>query len=192
MQGALLLDADGVVLRNKGYFSEHFAKEQQISIERINPFFKKEFSTCQAGKADLKEELAKYLPQWEWRKTTNEFIQSWFSYDVELDPAVFAEVSRLRTSGIACYLASDQEKYRASYLRNEKGLKNSLDGCFFSCELGVMKNDPSYFNAVLNELGIPAEQVTYFDDDQKNVDSARSVGISAHFYSGIDMLRAFG
>ena len=61
MTKAILFDADGVVLKKyKEYFvSQYFAKKYNAPADEVNAFFAKDFRTCQRGKLDLKEELAK-------------------------------------------------------------------------------------------------------------------------------------
>jgi len=60
---AILFDGDGVTLVKQGYFSDKYAMEHGVPVEKIMPFFRNEFKTCQLGKADMKEELVKYLSE---------------------------------------------------------------------------------------------------------------------------------
>jgi putative hydrolase of the HAD superfamily len=186
----LLLDADGVTLRKLGYFSEHFAREQSIPLDQMTPFYKKEFRLCQTGKADLKEEVTKYLPKWGWDKGADAFLDYWFSTDAKADEQVLEVVQGLRNQGVKVYLATDQEKYRAQYLLDTLDFKNKLDGSFFSCNLGYQKSEPEYFQKIMQELGVSAADLVYWDDDQKNVDVAKSLGIDARFYSDFAEFKA--
>ncbi|WP_394938591.1 HAD family hydrolase [Psychromicrobium sp. YIM B11713] len=47
---------------------------------------------------------------------------------------------------------------------------------FFSGRLGLIKPDRQIFQYVLNELGVSAEQVTFIDDRQENLDAAAALG----------------
>ena len=69
------------------------------------------------------------------------------------------------------------------------GLKNKFAKCFFSYELGYMKSEPEYFAEIFKITGLKPEEFIYFDDDQKNVDVANSLGIGAYFYNGINDLK---
>lgn len=186
----LLLDADGVTLKKLGYFSEHFAREQGVPVEDMIPFYKNEFRLCQQGKADLKEEVAKYLPKWKWDRGADAFLEYWFTTDAKADEQVFEVVEELRGKGVKVYLATDQEKYRAQYLLEKLGFKNKFDGCFFSCNLGYQKSEPEYFEKIMQKLGVSADELVYWDDDQKNVDVAKSLGIDARFYSNFAEFKA--
>jgi len=183
MPKVILFDADGVVLK-KGteYFSERFAREYGAPNDELRAFFKNEFRLCQTSKADLKEELSKRLPGWGWQKSVEDFLDYWFVSDVVLDEAVLREVEKYRAQGVECYLTTDQEKYRAQYLLNK--LEGKFDGFWFSCDLGFQKSEPEFFVEVLRKLDgrFEPSEIRYFDDDQKNVDTAKSLGIDAHFY----------
>ncbi len=186
----LLVDADGVVLKKLGYFSEKIAKERNVPMELMTPFYNNEFRQAQRGKADLKAELIKYLPQWNWNKTVDEFVGYWFTTDAHPDEQVFAYIERLRSAGIKVYLASDQERYRAEYMCESLDFNNRLDGCFFSYKLGCKKSEPAFYEHVLHTLGIDAKEVVFLDDDQTNVDVASEFGIDAHHYKSIEDLMA--
>ena len=183
----LLLDADGVVLKKHRYFSDTYAEDYGIPPEKVIPFFKNEFRKCQEGEADLKEELVPYLKQWNWSGSVEEFMRYWFDTDTEVDNEVLDMVQKFREQGVQCYLATDQEKYRAEYIREM--LHGELDGFFFSCEVGASKDTPEFFTAVLKSVNVEPGEVTYFDDDQVNVKVAEKMGIDSHFYTDIAALR---
>lgn len=64
---------------------------------------------------------------------------------------------------------------------------------FFSSRLGLIKPDPRVFDHVLAALGVPAEQVTFVDDKQENVDAAAALGMRAILHTpGIDLQREIG
>ena len=191
MTKAILFDADGVVLKKyKEYFvSQYFARKYNAPADEVNEFFKNAFRACQRGKLDLKEELAKHLPRWNWPNGVDAFLEYWFTSDATIDPEVMEEVEKIREKGFKCYLVSDQEKERANYLMEQLGLKNEFARCFFSYQLGHMKSEPEYFKEIFKITGLEPEEFIYFDDDQKNVDVATSLGINAHLYTNIDDLK---
>ncbi|XOU94958.1 MAG: hypothetical protein ACNFW9_02710 [Candidatus Kerfeldbacteria bacterium] len=44
------------------------------------------------------------------------------------------------------------------------------------------KTDPKYYKTLLDKLNLKAEDVVYFEHDEKAAESARSVGIQTHVY----------
>lgn len=186
----LLLDADGVVLKRHGYFSERFAKEQGVPLTLVTPFFINEFVRCQEGKADLREAVAPYLPSWKWDKGIDAFLEHWFTTDTIPDDAVLEKVRELRAHGTRCYLASGQERYRAAYI--EKLLADRLDGFFFTFEIGCLKSDPAFFAEVLTRLAVPAREVSYVDNSPAFISAAASLSITARLCTGPEDLATFG
>lgn len=57
---AVLFDIDGVILE-KNPFSKRLSQKFNVPMEKISPFFQQEFKLCSVGRADLKEEVKKYL-----------------------------------------------------------------------------------------------------------------------------------
>ena len=181
---AFLFDADGVVLKkHEELFSVRFAREHGAPLEEVSAFFKNRFRLCQEGKTDLKKELEPLLPTWGWKEGVDAFLDYWFEGDVELNKEVMKAVYEFKKKGVKCYLATDQERYRAEYIQNLLG--KEFDGLFFSYKLGRRKSDPRFFEEVLKELELPASEVSYRDDDEKDVEVAKGVGIDARFYKTI-------
>lgn len=60
--------------------------------------------------------------------------------------------------------------------------------CFYSFEMKALKPSESFYKAVVREIGIPAEQMFFIDDSQKNVDGAIAAGLPAVYYEpGTDL-----
>lgn len=186
MTKAILFDADGVTLIKQGYLSEKLSRDFNIPLDQIMPFFRNDYRLCQENKLDLKVVLPKYLEQWKIQKSVADFLDYWFSADTKPDKIMIEKIQTLRNEGIKCYLASDQEKYRAEYILNVLKFSEYFDKCFFSYNVGNSKSNPDFFKKVLEELKLNPNEVVYFDDDQKNVEVAKSLGIDAHYFTNIN------
>jgi len=119
-----LYDADGVTLIKQGYFSEKLSRDYGITLDKILPFFKNEYRLCQKGKADLKEVLPKYLELWNWSKSVDEFLDYWFTADTIPNKEALDQIAQISSYGNFSYLVTDQEKYRAEYIRKTLSLQN--------------------------------------------------------------------
>lgn len=186
---AILFDADGVILKSHRYFTEVCAEKHSLSLESISPFFRGLFQKCQTGEADLKEAIAPYLEDFKWPKTLEEYLQEWFVSDSQIEESLLAYVASLRSNGIRCYLATDQEKYRADYVKNDLGLSEKFDDLFFSCNLKSLKSDFNFFNQIIEQLDIEPSGIMYFDDDAANIEVAKSAGINAHVFTDLEQVK---
>jgi putative hydrolase of the HAD superfamily len=190
MTKAILFDVDGIVIvGRKQFFSIKLAEQQGVPSEKVSEFFLGNFKKCSFGKADLKEEIAPFLPKWNWQGSVDDLLKFWFEAENEKDENVLKIISELRARGIKCYIATRQEKYRLDYLMNGIDLKDHFDGAFCTCNIGYDKKEPEFFHHVFKELDLKPEEIMFFDDSQTNVDNANSLGIKAYFYNGIDVLK---
>ena len=105
----IIFDTDGMVAHREMYFSQRFSKEFGVPMEKVLSFFKNEFQLCLIGKADLKNELAKYFGQWGWKKSVEELLLYWFTNESNLDKKMLESVKNLRSKGISCYLDTNNE-----------------------------------------------------------------------------------
>lgn len=186
---AILFDADGVVIKAREvFFSQKIAIKQGVSSDIVRPFFIKDLRSAFIGKLDIKESLKNYLPNWKWQGSVEEFLKYWFEAESQRDEKVLEYVEEQRSKGIICYIATDREPYWADYLVNTIKLKEYFDGFFFSYDVGYMKDEKEFFIEVINRLKLKPEEIAYFDDDPKNVDVAKGVGINAILYKKFEDL----
>lgn len=179
---AILFDADGVTLVKHGYFSERYIKEYHVLPEKVRPFFREKFGLCQKGKSDLRQEIQPYLAAWGWKGTVDDFLNYWFTSDFEPNKEVLDVIRNLRAKGIKCYLVTDQEKYRAEYLKNVVKFDENFDGTFYSYNLGYRKSDAEFFEAVIKDLNLKYDEVLYLDDEEENITVATEAGINSKLY----------
>ena len=54
--------------------------------------------------------------------------------------------------------------------------------CFLSHEMRVLKPAEEFYRSVIEQIGLPAENMIFIDDSQKNVDGAVAAGLPAVYY----------
>lgn len=183
MNKEILLDVDGVVIRPRNkFFSETYSEDYGVPIDDIVPFFKGEYKKAAVGEVDIRDVLPPYLSKWGWKGTVDEFLKYWFENERDVDEKVVETVETLRQRGVKVHLVSDNEANRAKYLMEEVGLKDKFDEAFFSSDLGVTKSDPEFYKKVAEKLKLNPEEIDYLDDDEKNVDIAKTLGIHARLF----------
>jgi putative hydrolase of the HAD superfamily len=161
-----------------------------LTREHTRDFFHGDFRKCLVGDADLKEAIRPFLMQWGLRSSVDEFVSQWFQTEHVSDGRVLALVDNLRRSGILCALATNQERYRLEYLRQQMGFADHFDAIFGSAEIGAVKPEIRFFNSVATALGVTPPEVLFFDDHQGNVNGARSAGWDGRLYTSFDSCAA--
>lgn len=184
----VIFDVDGVVLKNRKKFSQRLSEEYGVAYEKsILSFFQNEFQLCLTGKSDLREELKKYLSEWKWKGTVDELLEYWFSAEAELDKNLILKIEELKRSGIICFLATNNEKYRTKYLISKLRLFDIFENIFSSAFLGTSKNSILFWEEIYSNIGNPPKtEVLVWDDDEENIKAAKEFGFLAEFYSGLE------
>jgi len=186
----ILFDIDGIIITGRKHlFSERLASEYNISQELVEEFFRTDFRECTFGRADLKEKISPHLDKWNWGNGVEKLLEYWFTSENKTDKEVLDTVSRLRSRGIKCYIATRQEKYRSRYLLETLGLRKYFDGAFITCDIGYDKSQTEFWEYVLKKLEAKPEEIMFFDDTTKNIQFAESLGVKAIFYENINTLQ---
>lgn len=121
----------------------------------------------------------------------DDVLSVWRTFDV-LQPTVEV-VARVRSAGIPCYLATNQDAYRASCMQELAPYGEVLDGTYYSCDLRAAKPSTAFFAHIAADLGVAPEHLLFIDDQPANVEGARSAGLSAERWKhsdGVERLRA--
>ncbi len=185
---ALVFDADGVVIEPWG-FARALQSEYDISPDVTKEFFAGPFKQCLSGHADLFESVAPYLDRWHWPDTAQAFIDLWMESDDRPNTEVLSRIQELRSRGAKCYIASNQEKTRAEYIRVRMGFESMFERLFFSCELGCTKPDRQFFDGITTEIGLEPNNIHFWDDSGPYVHAARSAGWNAHVYKSVESIQ---
>ena len=60
--------------------------------------------------------------------------------------------------------------------------------CYLSFEMKMLKPSEAFYKAVIADIGIPAEEMLFIDDSQKNVEASIAAGLPAIWYEpGTDL-----
>ncbi len=184
----IIYDNDGMVTHGER-FSDQYAREFNLDIAIMEPFFAGPFKKCMTGEADLKEELGKVMATWKWKGTVDELMQYWFSIGATLDEDVYASIAKLREQGLVVCLATNQERYRLNYFVTRFSYDKVFDELFCASELGALKQSAEgadkIFQMLKEKYGIlDRGEVMYWDDREGNVEALNAMGFNAQQYRG--------
>lgn len=69
-------------------------------------------------------------------------------------------------------------------------LEKVFEKCFFSFEMKALKPSEAFYKAVIEEIGLPSEELLFIDDSQKNVEGAIQAGLPSVYYEpGTDLAK---
>ena len=106
------------------------------------------------------------------------FMQNFATWIVGTFPTTFDLLNAIPSTLPTAALSNTSA---AHWLHVEKtGLTDKLDHLFLSYEIGHLKPDHQAFQAAVDGLKLPAEQIIFFDDNIDNVRAASEFGLIAH------------
>lgn len=127
MVRCILFDADGVLTLPEDVFSVVYARSHGLDTEPFENFFKNEWYPIVTGSKDLKDSIAANRELWQWNGNVDELLEYWFKTEDVRNEELIDVIGDISTKGVPCYIATDQEKYRAEYMKNVM-FKGSFDG----------------------------------------------------------------
>jgi putative hydrolase of the HAD superfamily len=183
---AMLFDADGVT-QLPGDFNQYTEKRYGWTDKEYQEFFhalftKDDYKEALKGNIDFITVLASNLAEFGCDADAEDFMHEWLHRNIIINKDLWRHIERLHRNGVKCYLASNQEKRRARYMKNDLGYDRHFDGLYFSCEIGALKPTAVYFNRLIEEIGIEPVKMLFFDDYEESVISAGRLGINAEVY----------
>ena len=182
-----LFDLDWVIV-NSEMFTYWIEEEFWINKIFLDDFFINHFADCLIWKKDLKETIKYYLDNSEWKKWVDELLNFWFNFENKPNLELLSAIKKLRENGKICCIISNQEKYRADFIKNTMKLWNNFDEMFFSCDLGVKKPDLDFFDIIYKKLeanywNINKKDIYFYDDDIKNIENWNKFWFNSQLFS---------
>ncbi|MFH1770831.1 MAG: HAD-IA family hydrolase [archaeon] len=183
----LMLDYNGVTgVANGKLLAKNIKEKYDVPNEilpEIMDFSGKEFAEFETGKITI-EDYHNFLL----KKGGKDFPASVYrecQKDLFVDnPKMVKVLKKLKRK---VKLALSQNSSRYDYDIQSKTLESFkiFEEFFYSSDLGCYKENPEYFNQCIKKLGVKPEEILFFEDQPKNVESAKEVGINTHLFTSV-------
>ena len=177
---AVLWDADGVLQGLPAGWEASMRPAVGHLVDDVDAFLQEAFAAEKAtltGHARWVDVLRDLMRRWDIEEAYDDALQVWLTIEPVLESRHLVE--QVRGAGVRCYLATNQDVRRGTFMHENLGYADLLDGAFYSYELGLAKPDPAYFTEIVRRLDLPADDVLLVDDNADNVEGARSAGLRA-------------
>ncbi|KYH44282.1 HAD family hydrolase [Branchiibius sp. NY16-3462-2] len=171
---AVLWDADGVLQHHRG---DWVAKMRAIGGDHLPEALWNAEGPSLRGDEPFTDGIRRALAKLQLSPHFTAIVDTWTHVDV--DPAAFALVDRVRAAGTLCALASNQHDERRRHMVENMGYAEHFDRLYFSSDLRVAKPEPRFFETIATDLDLPAGDLLFIDDLEMNVQAAREVGLHA-------------
>jgi len=198
LPAAMIFDLGGVVVRWSNSVSfEYFERRTGVRADAARLYLMRDMPRVQVGELDERSWIDGLFEEFgvEWGTRDAGFWERTFesaSYDGE----VLDLIQALRRFGYPVAALSNVEPSRVRILRS-RGLGSLFDLVVLSCEVGMRKPDMpgemgggEVFSHVAGQLGVPTAECVLIDDSEVCVASAKSTGMDAVLFKGVERLRA--
>lgn len=119
----------------------------------------------------------------------DEFLDEFTWWPRGLFPGALELINSI-PAGYTLAVLSNSNAIHWPRMLQELGLAGRFEHFFASHLIGKIKPDIEIFEHVLDELACAPNHILYVDDNQPNVDTARSLGIQAERTMGIDAAKS--
>lgn len=186
MAKALLLDFGGVIIP----INPDFTKEAMINLGVKDALPSSVFEDFETGKIS-EEEFLNAWPAHKWamkkdlRKAWNDLLDEIPSENINM-------LKRLRKK-YDLYLVSNTNPIHIEAIKQQLGMfgwkefSSLFKGMYLSYEMGERKPNAAYFEYVLKDAKLKAEDCVFVDDTPQNVEAAESLGIASIFMDTEEM-----
>ncbi|MDO8563406.1 MAG: HAD family phosphatase [Nanoarchaeota archaeon] len=186
MVRAVIFDLNGVFIQSP-LLSERFQKDFGVSIDKFVPALSDVMSKARLPKArDVFDYWKPYFKEWNVSLDREKFFDYWFGAEKE-NKTMVDYVLKLKKKGYKIFALSNNFRERTDYYaQNFKFLNKVFDGVYYSWQTGFAKPDERAYRMILDDNGLKASDCFYFDDSDKNVESAKKLGINAFKFKNLD------
>jgi len=173
---AVLFDFGGVLTESgkSGFIREAIAELYGLDPAKLN--IAHEHAELRRGHGDADEFFAQLSKKYGKHVTKEMFVEK-TSEEYVPSPEVYKLAESLRAHGIRTGILSNIFAMNAEVLRAQ-GSYEGFDPVILSCEVGYAKPDQEFYDVALEQLGLPASEILFIDDQQKCLGPAKAMGMS--------------
>jgi len=117
----------------------------------------------------------------------NQIAIEWMEL-VKIDTKL-VELIRMYRKHHKVYLLSNAVSTFLNNILNKYQLKDLFNDIFISSEMGLAKPDKKFFEYVLNKIQADKSQMIFIDDNIRNVNSAKDLGITSILFENTNDIR---
>jgi FMN phosphatase YigB (HAD superfamily) len=119
-----------------------------------------------------------------------QFLEGWNAIFLDEVPGISAALAQAGARLPVYAFSNSNPAHEACWPDRYAGPLAHFRKVFVSSTIGLRKPDAAAFQFVVDEIGVPAERVVFFDDSLSNVEGARACGLQAvHVTSHADVAK---
>jgi len=179
---AVIFDLNGVFIKSEP-LSVRFSKQFGVSVSDFLSALNYVMDIVRLpGAPDTYLLFKPYLDKWGVAIGRDAFYHFWFSAEF-VDESMIEVARTLKSRGIKIFALSNNFRERIEFYHTHfPFLADLFDEIRYSCITGLLKPNHLCWASILSKYELEPSSVLYFDDSEKNVKVAASLGIKAFVY----------
>lgn len=184
---AVIFDLNGIFLQSEK-LSDRFERDFKILSSIFLPKLKIIMEKVrQPGASPAFSYWKEVFKEWNIELKEKDFWDYWFLAEKQSDRMIeYAKI--LKSKGIKIFILSNNFKERATFYNHYPWMHEVVDRAYFSWQTGFVKPDIRAWQLILDENNLRGDECIYFDDQEKNIESARNIGIKSFLFTNEDEL----
>ena len=180
---AVIFDLNGVIVRSP-LLSDRFRDSFGVGDSEFLPALKQIMGKLrQPNAGDAFAHWKPFLAKWDVNLTKEQFYDFWFSAEKE-DSGMIAIAEQLKRKGIRIFVLSNNFVERAAYYKKHFRFGKIFENIYYSFETGFVKPDKRAFEKLLKDNTLKAGECLYIDNQENNIETAKSIGIKTIYFAG--------
>lgn len=179
---AIIFDLNGIFLQSKKLsdrFEQDFGIANNIFLSKLKEIMEK---VRQPNALPAFSYWEPAFEEWNIELKEKDFWEYWFGAEIPSDRMINYAGS-LKQKGIKMFILSNNFRERATFYEHYPWMHDIVDKAYFSWQTGFVKPDPRAWELVLRENNLKSGECLYFDDQEKNVESAKNLGIESFLFN---------
>ncbi len=179
---AIIFDLNGVFIHSPK-LSDRFEKDFNVPVSAFLPKLGQIMG--EVRKPGAKGAFSYWEPvlkEWNVNLNEEEFWKYWFEAETPSEEMIVL-AKELKTKGLKVITLSNNFKERADYYGHYPWMHDVMDKTYFSWQTGLVKPDVEAWKLVLKDFSLEPNEVLYFDDQEKNLKAAESLGIHSVMFT---------
>ena len=122
------------------------------------------------------------LQEWKINFTEKDFWNYWFGAE-KVSKKMVSFTKKIKEKNIKIFILSNNFKERSLYYEHYPWVHEVVNKVYFSWRTGFVKPDIRAWQLILSENNLKPEECLYFDDQEKNIKAAESVGVKSFLFT---------
>ncbi len=186
----VIFDLNGVLVKGVKLSDVLQANGKAVPMEKFLPALRDVLARARLSHApDVYTLWMPFFQEWGVTMSRDELYDKWFHAERE-NTELTTYLRILKATGLKLIVLSNNFRERTDYYATRfPFLAELFDRVYYSHESGYVKPDVRAFQQILQDFDFKPEECLYFDDNQKNVETANLLGIKAYLYKNVEQTK---